>query len=54
MTYEEIQSRIQYIQQDIDSLESQYGVGVRPSWVGEELGILYYKLKMLQKDLENM
>lgn len=44
-------------QSQIDNLEKQYGTGVRPSWVGEEITMLTFyqrdaedQLKKLEQD----
>jgi hypothetical protein len=42
MTKEECRAYIARKQEQIDDLEKRYGTGVRPSWVSEELGILYH------------
>lgn len=36
-------------QSQIDNLEKQYGTGVRPSWVGEEITMLTF----YQRDVED-
>lgn len=47
-------------QSQIDNLEKQYGTGVRPSWVGEEITMLTFyqrdaedQLKKLEQDNAN-
>lgn len=54
---ESLRAYIERKQQQIDNLEKQYGTGVRPSWVGEEITMLtFYKqdgenqLKKLEQD----
>ena len=46
---ESLRAYIAHKQQQIDDLEKRYGTGVRPGWVGEEIGILYH----YQRDAEN-
>jgi hypothetical protein len=42
MTKEECRAYIARKQEQIDDLEKRYGTGVRPAWVGEEIGILLH------------
>jgi hypothetical protein len=35
----ELEDRIARLEEKNANLRAQYGVGVRPSWVGEEIGI---------------
>jgi hypothetical protein len=48
MTKEECRAYIARKQEQIDDLEKRYGTGVRPAWVGEEIGILLH----YQRDAE--
>ena len=57
---ESLRAYIERKQQQIDNLEKQYGTGVRPSWVGEEITMLtFYKqdgenqLKKLEQNNAN-
>jgi hypothetical protein len=56
MTIEELREYIARKQQQIEDLEKRHGLGVRPSWVGEEISILqFYKRdaeRMLKLELE--
>ena len=54
---EKLREYIARKQSQIDNLEKQYGTGVRPGWVGEEITMLtFYKqdaedqLKKLEQD----
>tara|TARA_R110000803_G_scaffold21475_2_gene54115 strand:- start:3383 stop:3571 length:189 start_codon:yes stop_codon:yes gene_type:complete len=35
----------------IDELLTSHGDSIRPAWVGEEIGIYYYRIKHLKKQL---
>jgi hypothetical protein len=44
MSKQDLLAYIELRQSQIDDLEKRYGTGVRPAWVGEEIGILsHYK-----------
>lgn len=49
MTKEECRAYIELRRSQIDDLEKRYGTGVRPAWVGEEIGILLH----YQRDAED-
>jgi hypothetical protein len=60
MTIQSLRDYIARKQSQIDDLEKQYGRGVRPGWVGEEITMLtFYKqdgenqLKKLEQDNAN-
>jgi hypothetical protein len=48
MSKQDLLSYIELRQSQIDDLEKRYGTGVRPAWVGEEIGILLH----YQRDAE--
>jgi len=48
MSKQDLLAYIELRQSQIDDLEKRYGTGVRPSWVGEEIGILLH----YQRDAE--
>ena len=56
MTIESLREYIADKEKEILALETRYGTGVRPSWVGEEISILsFYKRdaeRMLKLELE--
>lgn len=39
---------------DIRSLQDRYGTSIRPSWVGEEIGILWAQIKRIEKQIEEL
>lgn len=39
---------------DITSLQEQYSTSIRPSWVGEEIGILWAQIKRIEKQIEEL
>ena len=41
-------------QSQIDNLEKQYGTGVRPSWVGEEITMLTFYQRDAEDQLEKL
>jgi hypothetical protein len=45
---------IAHKQGQIDDLEKRYGTGVRPSWVGEEIGILLYYQRDAEAELKKL
>jgi hypothetical protein len=49
MSKQDLLAYIKLRQSQIDDLEKRYGNGVRPSWVGEEIGILLH----YQRDAED-
>jgi hypothetical protein len=49
MSKQDLLAYIELRQSQIDDLEKRYGTGVRPAWVGEEIGILLH----YQRDAEN-
>lgn len=53
----EIESLRAYIEtkkQQILDLETRYGTGVRPAFVGEEIGILHHYQKDAEKQLKQL
>lgn len=46
-----IRSLIAIKRDDIARLERRYGTGVRPSWVGSEIGILQAQINNLNAEL---
>ena len=53
----EIESLRAYIEtkkQQIIDLETRYGTGVRPAFVGEEIGILHHYQKDAEKQLKQL
>lgn len=54
MTIEECREYIARKQQQIEDLEKRYGTGVRPSWVGEEITILYFYKQDAEQQLKQM
>lgn len=41
-------------QSQIDNLEKQYGTGVRPSWVGEEITMLTFYQRDAEYELKQL
>jgi hypothetical protein len=54
MTIEECREYIARKQQQIEDLEKRHGLGVRPSWVGEEITILYFYKQDAEQQLKQM
>jgi hypothetical protein len=54
MTIETLRDYIARKQQQIDDLEKRYGTGVRPGWVGEEIGILHHYKQDAEKQLKQL
>ena len=53
----EAQTLREYIarkQSQIDNLEKQYGTGVRPSWVGEEITMLTFYQRDAEYELKKL
>jgi hypothetical protein len=48
MSKQDLLAYIELRKSQIDDLEKRYGTGVRPAWVGEEIGILLH----YQRDAE--
>jgi hypothetical protein len=49
MSKQDLLAYIELRQSQIEDLERRYGTGVRPAWVGEEIGILLH----YQRDAED-
>jgi hypothetical protein len=54
MTIEECRAYIARKQSQIEDLESRYGRGVRPSWVGEELTVLHFYIMDAEDQIAEM
>jgi hypothetical protein len=54
MNIEELRAYITRKQQQIEDLEKRHGLGVRPSWVGEEITILYFYKQDAEQQLKQM
>ena len=54
MTIEECREYIARKQQQIEDLEKRHGLGVRPSWVGEEITILYFYKQDAEQQLAEL
>jgi hypothetical protein len=54
MTKEECRAYIARKQEQIEDLEKRHGLGVRPSWVGEEITILYFYKQDAEQQLKQM
>jgi hypothetical protein len=54
MTKEECRAYIARKQEQIDDLEKRYGTGVRPAWVGEEIGILLHYQRDAEAELKKL
>ena len=49
-TKAEIEADVKRYKNEIEDLEAKYGKGVRPAWVGEEIGILYAQIERVQEN----
>lgn len=54
MTIESLREYIARKQQQIEALEKRHGTGVRPSWVGEEIGILSFYQRDAETQLKKL
>jgi hypothetical protein len=54
MSKQDIIAYIELRQGQIDDLENRYGTGVRPAWVGEEIGILSHYKRDAEKQLAEL
>jgi hypothetical protein len=54
MSKQDIIAYIELRQSQIEDLESRYGTGVRPAWVGEEIGILAHYKRDAEKQLAEL
>jgi len=54
MSKQDLLAYIELRQSQIDDLENRYGTGVRPAWVGEEIGILAHYKRDAEKQLSAM
>lgn len=50
----QLQDRIAHLYDDIERMEDQHGTGVRPSWVGEEIGINLAYIQKAKRELEQL
>lgn len=53
-TIEVLQDYIADKEKQIEKLEDQYGQGVRPAWVGEEIAILLHYIRDAQAAIEDI
>jgi hypothetical protein len=51
---EVIRSMIEDREREIAELEAKYGTGVRPSWVGEDIGMMIGQIRNLKLELEEI
>lgn len=49
-----LESSIQYDMSQIKGLQDRYGRGVRPAWVGEEIGILMAQIATAKKKIAEL
>jgi hypothetical protein len=54
MSKQDLLAYIELRQSQIEDLENRYGTGVRPAWVGEEIGILSHYRNDAQRQLAAM
>jgi hypothetical protein len=54
MSKQDIIAYIELRQSQIEDLENKYGTGVRPAWVGEEIGILAHYKRDAEKQLAEL
>lgn len=54
MSKQDLLAYIELRQSQIEDLERRYGTGVRPAWVGEEIGILAHYKRDAEKQLAAM
>lgn len=46
----EIEADVKRYENEIEDLKAKYGTGVRPAWVGEEIGILYAQIERVKEN----
>jgi len=49
-TKAEVQAFVNNYENEIEDLKAKYGTGVRPAWVGEEIGILYAQIERVKDE----
>ncbi len=49
-TKAEIEADVKRYENEIEDLKAKYGTGVRPAWVGEEIGILYAQIERVKEN----
>jgi hypothetical protein len=54
MSKQDLLAYIELRREQIEDLERKYGTGVRPAWVGEEIGILAHYKRDAEKQLAAM
>lgn len=54
MNKQDLLAYIELRREQIEDLEKRYGTGVRPAWVGEEIGILAHYKRDAEKQLAAM
>jgi hypothetical protein len=54
MSKQDLLAYIELRQSQIEDLENRYGTGVRPAWVGEEIGILAHYKRDAEKQLAEL
>jgi hypothetical protein len=54
MSKQDLLAYIELRQSQIDDLEKRYGTGVRPAWVGEEIGILLHYQRDAEAELKKL
>jgi hypothetical protein len=54
MSKQDLLAYIELRQSQIDDLEKRYGRGVRPAWVGEEIGILLHYKRDAEAELKKL
>ena len=54
MSKQDLIAYIELRQSQIDDLEKRYGTGVRPAWVGEEIGILFHYKRDAEAELKKL
>lgn len=50
----DVEGMIEMIEASTNKLVAQYGTGVRPAWVGEEIGMNYHQAKMYREELDEL
>jgi len=54
MSKQDLLAYIELRQSQIEDLERRYGTGVRPAWVGEEIGILLHYQNDAKTELKKL
>jgi hypothetical protein len=54
MSKQDLLAYIELRREQIEDLERRYGTGVRPAWVGEEIGILAHYKRDAEKQLAEL